>query len=69
MKGSVERKMTNIESALDRKMARIETKTTELAQYNAGGWKLPFLILLVIMAAAAGGLYYFYRRLLKMHIL
>lgn len=69
MKGSVERKMTNIESALDRKMARIETKTTELAQNNAGGWKLPFMILVVIIATAAGGLYYFYRRLLKMHIL
>jgi hypothetical protein len=69
MKGSVERKMTNIESALDRKMARIETKTTELAQNNSGGWKLPFLVLLVVIFAAAGGLYYFYLRLQKMHIL
>ena len=49
MKGSVELKMTNIESALDRKMARIETKTTELAQNNSGSWKLPFLILVVVM--------------------
>lgn len=69
MKGSVERKMTNIESALDRKMNRIETKTTELAQNNATGWKLPFLILVVIIVAAAAGLYYMYLRLQKMHIL
>ncbi len=69
MKGSVERKMTNIESALDRKMNRIESKTTELTKNNGGSWKWPFIILVIIFIAAAGGLYYFYLRLQKMHIL
>lgn len=69
MKGSVERKMSNIESALDRKMGRIESKTSEMAMTSSSAWRMPFFLLLLVMAAAAGGLFYFYRRLQKMHIL
>jgi hypothetical protein len=69
MKGNVERKMFNIESALDRKMNTLETKTTELTKTDAGGWKLPFLILSMIIVAAAIGLYLFYLKMKKMHIL
>lgn len=69
MKGTVERKMSNIESALDRKMTRMESKTSEMAQSNAGAWRLPFMVLLVVIIGAAIGLYYFYLRLKKMHLL
>lgn len=69
MKGSVERKMSNIESALDRKMTNLEVKATELTKTDSGSWKLPFMILVMIMVAAAIGLYLFYLKMKKMHIL
>jgi hypothetical protein len=71
MKGSVERKMINIESALDRKMNSLESKTTELANSATGStsWKLPFFILIVVLAAIFVGLYLFYLKMKKMHIL
>ena len=69
MKGNVERKMSNIESALDRKMNNLESKATELTKVDAGSWRLPFLILVLVMVAAAIGLYLFYLKMKKMHIL
>ena len=69
MKGSVERKMSNIERALDRKVSTIETKTNEITKIESGSWKLPFLILAMVMVAAAIGLYLFYLKMKKMHIL
>lgn len=70
MKGSVERKMTNIESALDRKMTNLESKASEIAQTSvASSWKLPFFILVVVLGAVGVGLYLFYLKMRKMHIL
>ncbi len=69
MKGSVERKMNNIESSLDRKMSSMENKASSIVNSNAGSWKLPFLFLLVVMIAAGVGLFFFYRNLLKRHLL
>lgn len=69
MKGNVERKMFNIETALDRKMSNLETKTSELTKTDAGDWRLPFVILLLVVVAAAIGLYLFYLKMKKMHIL
>ncbi len=69
LKNSVERRMTNIENALDRKMIRIVDQTTELAKTNANSWQLPFIFLVVVISAAGAGLYYFYRKLQKMHLL
>lgn len=69
MKGSVERKMNNIESSLDRKMSTMEEKASTIVTTNAGSWKLPFLFLLVIITAAGIGLYFFYKSLLKKHLL
>ena len=69
MKSQVERKMSNIESSLDRKMTRMEEKTEQMQSSEAGSWKKPFLFLVVIILAAGAGLYKFYRNLLKRHIL
>jgi hypothetical protein len=69
MKGNVERKMFNIETALDRKMNTLEVKTAELTKTDAGGWQLPFFILTMVVVAAAIGLYLFYLKMKKMHIL
>eukprot|EP01039_Chlorochromonas_danica_P003611 gene3612-3954_t len=70
MKGGIEKKMSNIESALDRKMNRIETQASELVQTGSSdGWKLPFLFLLLVIVVAAVGLYMFYLKMKKMHIL
>lgn len=70
MKGGIEKKMSNIESALDRKMNRIETQASELAQTGSSdGWKLPFLFLLLVIVVAGVGLYMFYLKMKKMHIL
>lgn len=69
MKGSVERKMSNIESSLDRKMSNMESKASNIVNSNAGSWKIPFLILLIVLAAGGVGLYMGYRNLLKKHLL
>jgi hypothetical protein len=73
MKGSVERKMTNIESALDRKMVNLESKTTELAKTTAdrsgSTWFWPFVVLVIVLAGVGAGLYAFYLKMRKMHIL
>jgi hypothetical protein len=71
MKGQVDRKMINIESALDRKMTKFETKASELAKSGGaeGGWKLPFFILVAVLLAVGVGLYVFYLKMRKMHFL
>lgn len=70
MKGTVERKMTNIETALDRKMNTLESKATEIVQTSSSSsWKLPFFILIVVLGAVFVGLYLFYLKMKKMHIL
>lgn len=69
MKGSVERKMLNIESSLDRKMTRLQSQAEELGKESAHSWKIPFLIIVVLMIGAAVGLYLFYERMRKMHLL
>lgn len=69
MKGSVEKKMLNIESSLDRKMNRLQSQADEFGKENAGAWKIPFMILVVLMIAAAIGLYFFYEKMRKMHLL
>jgi len=69
MKGSVEKKMMNIETSLDRKMTRLQSQADEFGKENAGSWKLPFLILVVLLVAAAVGLYFFYEKMRKMHLL
>ena len=69
MKGNVERKMSNIETALDRKMTNLESKATELTKNDSGSWKLPFLLLVMVMIAGCIGLYMFYLKMKKMHIL
>lgn len=69
MKGSVERKMSNIESSLDRKMSNMENKASDIVNTNAGSWKIPFLILLIVLVGAGIGLYMGYRNLLKKHLL
>lgn len=70
MKGQVDRKMINIESALDRKMNKFETKASELAKSGGeGGWKLPFFILVAVLVAVGIGLYVFYQKMRKMHFL
>jgi predicted PurR-regulated permease PerM len=69
MNGQVNKKMMNIENALDRKMSNLEQKAEEFSKEGATSWRLPFLILLVLMIAAAVGLYLFYERLRKMHLL
>jgi hypothetical protein len=70
MKGTVERKMTNIESALDRKINSFETKASEIAQTTvSSSWKLPFFILTVVLVAVGVGLYMFYLKMRKMHLL
>lgn len=72
MKGQVDRKMINIESALDRKMDKFESKASELAKAGGGGesgWKVPFFILVAVLVAVGVGLYMFYQKLRKMHLL
>jgi len=69
MKGSVERKMNNIESSLDRKMNSIQDKTSTIVNSNSSSWKLPFLLLSLFVLCAGVGLYFFYRNLLKKHLL
>jgi hypothetical protein len=69
MKGTVEKKMLNIETSLDRKMSRLQTQADEYGKENAGSWKIPFIILVVLMVAAAIGLYFFYEKMRKMHLL
>lgn len=69
MKSLVDRKMTNIESALDRKMGTLETKATEIASQSSSSWKLPFIILILFIGAAGVGLYLFYLKIQKMHLL
>lgn len=69
MKGTVEKKMLNIESSLDRKMSRLQSQADEFGKESATSWRIPFLILLVLMIAAAVGLYFFYEKMRKMHLL
>lgn len=69
MKGTVEKKMLNIETSLDRKMSRLQSQAEDLGKESAGSWKLPFLILVVLMLGAAVGLYFFYEKMRKMHLL
>jgi hypothetical protein len=69
MKGGIEKKMSNIESALDRKMTRLETQATELVTTGNDSWKLPFILLVVVVSAAGIGLYMFYEKLKKKHFL
>ena len=69
MKGTVEKKMMNIETSLDRKMDRLQTQANELGKESAGSWKIPFMILVVLMIAAAVGLYFFYENMKKRHLL
>lgn len=69
MKGTVEKKMLNIETSLDRKMSRLQTQADDYGRENAGSWKIPFFILVAVMIAAGVGLYFFYERMRKMHLL
>ncbi len=68
MKSQVERKMSNIESSLDRKMTRMEEKTEQMQTADAGSWKIPFLFLTIALLGGAVVLYRFYKHLLKMHL-
>ena len=68
MKGNVERKMTNIESSLDRKVSNIQVQTAE-ARRSQSGWIIPFIVLCAIVLSGAVGLYLFYLKMKKMHIL
>lgn len=72
MKGTVDRKMSNIESSLDRKMSQLENKASDLGRDSvaaAASWRWPFIILVTIMIAGAIGLYMFYLKMKKMHLL
>lgn len=69
MKGTVEKKMLNIETSLDRKMSRLQTQADEYGKENAGSWKIPFFILVFVVIAAGVALYMFYERMRKMHLL
>lgn len=73
MHGVVDRKFSNMEMALDRKLENVvEEKTNEIkktASISSSTWQLPFLFLLVLIIAASVAMWMFYQKIRKMHLL
>ncbi|GMH90093.1 hypothetical protein TrVE_jg2740 [Triparma verrucosa] len=82
VESKMERRITNLEKQLDRKVQRTVNKAQkstqdeidnmkEFAEKNAdsGGWRLPFMFLAVLVFVAGTAAYRHYRYLIKSHLL
>ncbi len=79
LKGTVDRKITNVADNLERKLdVKVEKSATKAATTAAaaagsggssGDWKIPFAMLCLLFIACSIGFYRFYEKMRRSHIL
>ena len=69
-KHNVDKKLSNIEVALNRKLERLQMRADELTQQkSSGSWKLPFVLVLIVLLGSLAAIGMFYEKMRKTRLM